>query len=125
MFFISKFFNINEGLNDGGTCFPDAYHYFIENQSKDKNLRLVHTIVNGQGPLEGIKFNHAFLVSKNKVIDPSQPKRKEFPKDLYFAVGGIDPKGKLYFEYSFEDTLEKVQESGTYGPWEKILFKYK
>jgi len=121
MTFIKEFITIFESANDGGTCYIDAYHYFMDNHSKDKKLKLVHTLVDGQGPLEGIRYNHAFLISGNTVIDPSQPKKKKFPKDLYYSIGNINTKNKDYFEYTFDEFIEKVNKFKTYGPWEKIL----
>ncbi len=116
--------DIFEGLTDAGTCYPDAYQYF-ESHYKDSKMRLVHTLVAGQGQLEGITYNHAFCVSGNKVIDPSQRGRTEFPKDLYYAIGGINEKSKYYFEYTHEEVLANVLETGVYGPWEKVLIKHK
>ena len=125
MTFIKEFVTIFESPANNGTCYVDAYRYFMDNYSKDKNLRLVHTLVDGQGALDGIRYNHAFLVSGNTVIDPSQPGRQKFPKNLYYTIGNINTKSKEYFEYTFDDVIKKSGQYGTYGPWEKVLLQNK
>ena len=106
--------------NQGGDCYVKAWDYF-QNNFKD-DLRLVHGLVTGQGPLEGIVYNHAWVEKGNKVIDPSQPRgRQEFPKDLYYKIGKI----KTVYKYNREEVAKKAVEYRTYGPWEKKLLKNK
>ena len=107
--------------NAGGDCYQQAYKYFQSNHYKDKNLKLVHGLVTGQGALEGVVYNHAWCENKNKVIDMTLPSK--FQKSLsvkeYFKIGKI----KTTFKYDFNEHLEKVLEFETYGPWEKTLLK--
>ena len=117
--------NLFEGKNATGTCYQDALHY-MEKHS-DKKLRLVHGLVTGQGPIEGIRYNHAWVEDGNEVIDPSLKELGRsvytFPKDLYYAIGNI--KEKTTFRYNHKEMVKKMLEIGTYGPWEKVLMDNK
>ena len=54
--------------NKHGDCFVVALHTFLENP---KRYVLVHGVVTGQGPLEGIEYCHAWVIddSNDIVID--------------------------------------------------------
>ena len=110
-----------EGKNDTGKCFVNAYDYMSANSSSKINL--VHGLVVGQGPIEGVLYNHAWIEKGNEVIDTALKaqgaKRYKFPKDLYYAVGQINPK--TVFKYTFKEMIENVLETEVYGPWAKIL----
>jgi len=109
--------------NKNGTCFKDSFNYLEVFSS----FKLVHGLVTGQGPIEGIIYNHAWIEDGNFVIDPSLKKagRKvyKFDKELYYAIGNI--QGKNTFSYSYEEASKKLSELKNYGPWEKVLMKNK
>ena len=115
-----------EKLTANGTCYEDALHYMQDNIGDDK-LRLVHGLVNGQGELSGIVYNHAWVESGNEVIDPSLKNQGrsnyKFPKPIYYAIGGM--REKTVFRYTHKEMSRKMLDVGTYGPWEKILIKNK
>ena len=106
-----------------GTCYVDAYKYISEN----RNLKLVHGLVTGQGDIEGIRYNHAWIEDGNTVIDASLKEQGrstyKFPKDLYYAIGQINPK--TTFRYTYKETVKKMYDTENYGPWEKVLMKNK
>ncbi|MCK5536358.1 MAG: hypothetical protein KAI79_05990 [Bacteroidales bacterium] len=114
---------LEKAFKTDGTCFVDAYKYMDTNHS----LTLVHGLVTGQGPIEGIVYNHAWVEDGNTVIDASLKEQGrdtyKFPKDLYYAIGNIQKK--TTFKYTYEEMVSKMVETENYGPWEKILNKNK
>jgi len=105
--------------NKGGDCYVKALHYM----QSDPSATLVHGLVDGQGPLEGITYNHAWCEKGGKIIDMTLPKsiQKSIPVELYYKIGNI----KTTYKYTYEEMLEKMEEFETYGPWEKVLLKNK
>jgi len=101
--------------NKNGDCYVVAYRYIMSHPK----VTLVHGLVHGQGALEGIVYNHAWIEDGNKIIDLTLPKKiqKSLSKDIYYAIGNI----KVTFKYTYKEVIEKSQEFGTYGPWEKKL----
>ena len=114
---------LNESLKADGVCYEASYQYF--NRNYKDGMKLVHGLVDGQGPLEGIRYNHAWIEFNGVVIDMTLPPKvqKSLPVVLYRSIGNISKKET--FEYSQMEVFEKVQEYKTYGPWEKILLKNK
>lgn len=109
---------ILEGIpskNKNGDCYVKAYRY----QESNPEVTLVHGLVAGQGPLAGIVYNHAWCEHNGKIIDMTlKPEvQKSLPIELYYAIGNI----KVFFKYNNEERIEKVLDSGVYGPWEKKL----
>jgi len=108
--------NILKGKNDGGTCYPDAYNWMIENAHKmGDSAKLAHATVTGTGGgIEGVEYGHAFILINNGfVIDVATGKEVGFPKDEYYRVGKVKDV-KLY---TFDEMLEVSMIKGTYGPW--------
>ena len=95
-------------LKVDGTCYVDAYHYM----DSHRNLTLVHGLVTGQGDIEGIRYNHAWVEDGDTVIDAALKGRGrdnyKFPKDLYYAIGDI--KSKTTFR-SPNTNMETVTET--------------
>ena len=98
-----------------GDCYP-AGGRLIMNFFGDKNHKLVHGMVNGQGSLEGMRYGHCWVESKDTVLDHSNGRKLEVPKQVYYALGKIDPKECKY--YSPEESAKWMVEDGTWGPWE-------
>lgn len=107
--------------NTGGDCYVKALQYMQANYKK--SLRLVHGLVRGQGALEGVVYNHAWVEDKNQIIDMTLPAKlqKSLDKDLYYAVGHI----KTTYSYTHKEMTKKMLDVGTYGPWEKKLLSNK
>ena len=106
-----------------GTCYVDAYQYMDDN----RKLKLVHGLVTGQGEIEGIRYNHAWVEDGNTVIDASLKAQGrsiyKIPKDLYYAIGNI--KEKTTFRYTYKEMVKKMFDTENYGPWESVLIKNK
>lgn len=96
----------------GGTCYPDAYNWMIENEHGD-SAKLAHATVTGTGGgIEGVEYGHAFILINNGfVIDVATG--KGFPKDEYYRVGKVKDV-KLY---TLDEMLRASLSSGHYGPW--------
>lgn len=104
-------------LKNGGTCYPDAYNWMIENEYNhgDNGAMLAHATVTGTGGgIEGVEYGHAFiLINNGYVIDVATGKEIGFPKDEYYRIGKVKDV-KLY---TFDEMLEVSMIKGTYGPW--------
>jgi|TARA_R110000823_G_scaffold280983_2_gene399146 hypothetical protein len=98
-----------------GDCYP-AGGRLIMNFFGDATHKLVHGMVNGQGALEGMRYGHCWVESKDTVLDHSNGRKLEVPKQVYYALGRIDPKECKY--YSPEECRKWMLEDGTWGPWE-------
>ena len=107
--------------NRNGDCFQTAWRTFYQNISSKPVL--VHGIITGQGPIEGIKYNHAWVEIGDVVIDKTIPMfAKGFPKDAYYRLAQAD-EDKI-FRYTAKEVAQKAQQFGTYGPWEDVLWQY-
>jgi len=107
-------------INKNGDCYVVSYRYISSHPSK--KIKLVHGLVTGQGALQGLVYNHAWIEEGNKVLDLTLPKKhQKMDKKVYYALGHI----KTTFEYNFQEVMEKSSDIGTYGPWEKVLLKNK
>ena len=86
-----------------------------------KRYTLVHGVVSGQGPLEGIEYCHAWVLDGDDVIDDTlPPDMRRIPADLYYSMGNIE----LTREYDWHDVAEMLDEYGTYGPWDDVFDPY-
>ena len=105
--------------NRNGDCFMAAGKYISDFafQSQEKTF-LVHGIVTGQGEIRGIRFLHAWVENNNMVIDKSNGKDLHIPKDLYYALGNINP-GEIV-KYTYSEAIEKMLNNGHYGPWDIV-----
>ena len=101
------------GIEDygGGNCFEVA----LLNATANPELDVVHGVVCGQGPLEGIAFPHAWNEWGGVVIDDSNGRSVEMPASAYYAIGNID-ESKV-FRYSYREAIEMAVDFETYGPW--------
>ncbi len=108
----------------GGTCYPDAYHWMMDNASTQDikpshnmgdSAKLAHATVTGTGGgIEGVEYGHAFiLINDGYVIDVATGKEVGFPKEEYYRVGNVKDV-KLY---TVNEMLQAALSSGHYGPW--------
>ena len=110
-----------------GDCYEAAANYILSignsmyggTPDAASNLRVVHAEVAGQGPLEGTTFGHGFVVdvAADMVIDKSNGRDLQLPRMLYYAIGGIEEIGN-YHEYTYDETVAKMFQTGHYGPWD-------
>lgn len=102
--------------NKHGNCYQVALETFLE---RPRSYILVHGVVSGQGPLEGIEYCHAWVLDGETVIDNTTRVRR-LPKDFYYALGHIE----ITREYNYKQVLDMIDKFGTYGPWDKVFDKY-
>ena len=102
-----------------GDCFEAAYKKLYEVFREHPEAKLVHAIVTGQGPIKGVQHGHAWVEIGNTVLDYSNGRTIEMPKQIYYAVGNVDPNNSdKYKTYSFKEMADISMDQGTYGPWE-------
>ena len=103
-------------LTEGkGDCYQ-AGGRLIMNFFGDKDHKLVHGMVSGQGALEGVRFGHCWVESKDTVLDHSNDQKRELPKDIYYLLGRIDPAECHY--YTPEEAAKKMSTIKHWGPWD-------
>ncbi len=78
-------------------------------------MRLVHGEVTGQGPIEGVKYGHAWVEDGGTVIDVSNGRDIRMSKAAYYALGGI---GDNVHKYNLAQFRRKVSKFGHWGPWD-------
>lgn len=104
--------------NKNGDCFQAAGKYIMDvslfDQSSD--CVLVHGIVTGQGMVKGIRFLHAWVEKGDLVIDKSNGRDLNVPKNLYYALGHINPQETV--RYTWKEAAHKMATTRNYGPWD-------
>ena len=103
---------LTEGMGD---CYQ-AGGRLIMNFFGDKRHKLVHGMVNGQGALEGKRYGHCWVESSNTVLDHSNGRKLEIPKNVYYALGRVKPSQCKY--YAPKEAAKFMSEKGHWGPWE-------
>ena len=103
---------LTEGMGD---CYQ-AGGRLIMNFFGDKRHKLVHGMVNGQGALEGKRYGHCWVESSNTVLDHSNGRKLEIPKNVYYALGRVKPGQCKY--YAPKEAAKFMSEKGHWGPWE-------
>ena len=100
-----------------GDCFRTAYRTFME-LNYDGNYRLVHAMIDGQGPVKGLRFVHAWVedLDNQVVIDNTLPEdRRILPIRFYYHIAHVDLKELE--GYSMDQVLDYSIKDQTYGPW--------
>ena len=115
-----------------GDCYEVHAKWMVDNFRKADEYVLVHAEVIGQGQLAGVPYGHCFLIHKatDTVRDMSNGRDLELPRVLYYHLGKIDQSeywddtmGRVsrtpkIYEYTREEVMEWMSETGTFGPWE-------
>ena len=102
-------------VEDKGDCYQ-AGGRLIMSFFGDKDHKLVHGMVSGQGALEGKRFGHCWVESRDTVLDHSNDKKLEIPKQIYYLMGRIDPAECHY--YTAEEAAKKMSTIKHWGPWD-------
>ena len=104
----------------------------LDNIREAEEYILVHAEVIGQGQLSGIPYGHCFLIHKatDIVHDRSNGRNIEMPREIYYLLGKID-QNRYYdddrgpvertpkiYEYTRDEAMKWMGETGTFGPWE-------
>lgn len=101
-----------------GDCFRISYRTFNKLWTNG-NYRLVQGMINGQGPVEGLRFVHAWVedLDKNLVIDNTLPEdKRSMPRGVYYYIAKVNPDELS--RYDSRQVYEMASEFKTYGPWE-------
>ena len=98
-----------------GDCYQVS-GLFMMNILGDKEHKLVHSMVDGQGPLKGVRFGHAWIEHNGRVIDNSNGTHKEFPKEIYYRLGNVRKEDTKY--YTPAETMKWLMKKKHWGPWE-------
>ena len=101
-----------------GDCYEAAGKYIMDKclfAGPNCDLILVHAEVTGQGPIQGLKHGHAFVLDGDTVIDRSNGRDVRLPKQVYYNLGNI---GDNLHEYTFKEFRRKVTEYRHWGPWD-------
>jgi len=103
--------------NMRGDCYEISGRYITDHCFMgEKDLLLVHGEVTGQGAIEGILYGHAWIEKGGLVIDKSNGRDLQLPKELYYALGRIEKT----FKYNCEEARKKILQYKHWGPWELI-----
>jgi len=102
----------------GGNCYEVAANYVVDNSLFSRGsaeMVLVHAEVTGQGPIDGLKYGHAWVEVGGIVIDNSNGNNIQLPVEVYYRMGQV---GSNIYKYTPEEVRRWMVDSGTYGPWE-------
>lgn len=115
-----------------GDCYEVHGRFMLNNFKEADEYTLVHAEVIGQGRLAGVPYGHCFLIHKatDTVMDMSNGRDMKLPRYVYYLLGKID-QSRYYddelglvertpkiFEYTREEAMNWMAETGTFGPWE-------
>ena len=107
-----------------GNCYESALVWFMEKHLRGQaaRYRLVHAEICGQGPLEGVRYGHAWIldVERDVVIDKSNGNDLEWPREKYESAARVSLAGDNKHEYEWKEAREKILEVGHYGPWDLV-----
>ena len=112
-----------------GDCYESSILSFMGNSwtefglpDERKKWTLVHTMCRGGGPIEGVRFGHAFLLNREMglVIDVANGKGGLLPSHRYFKIGDVDPDKYPFHEYTYPEMVAEMLAHETYGPWGEV-----
>lgn len=115
-----------------GNCYEVHGRFMMDNFREAGEYILVHAEVMGQGQLAGVPYGHCFLIHKatDTVHDLSNGRDLKMPRVIYYHLGKIDQSqywddelGRVertpkIFEYTQQEVMKWMSETGTFGPWE-------
>lgn len=117
-------------MSEDGDCFSVAWRIVFD--SDDPTVRLVHAVVTGQGPIDGVRYDHAWVerieaidasslgvgeVGLPVAVDRSSGKDVELPAALYRTVAAADD----IHEYTRDEAMVLALSTGHYGPWHEAV----
>ena len=93
-----------------GDCYEAAAKLLYAHRSCS-GIVLVHGTVMGQGPIAGIRYEHAWIEIGDVVLDPSNGRFVCARKADYYAVGEInEPVARYAFEEAAPTQRERKPE---------------
>lgn len=100
-----------------GDCFEVAANLALAFDSE--NVRLCHGWVTGQGPLDGVRFEHGWVeLGDGVVIDVSNGREWAGPKWVYYHAGQISEAEVR--RYTPTEARVHMLRTSHYGPWEDL-----
>ena len=99
-----------------GDCFQVSADYIVEHPEQS-DLLLVHALVRGQGPIEGVTYSHGWIEKGDTVISVLQGSYTEIPKELYYVVGQV--KMETVVKYNRKQAMDMLLKHELYGPWDE------
>jgi len=107
-----------------GNCYESAFSFFMERHlhGEADRFRLVHAEICGQGPMEGVRYGHAWIldVERDVVIDKSNGNDLEWPRAMYESVARVALAGDNKHEYDWLEARERILAFEHYGPWDLV-----
>lgn len=106
-----------------GDCYEAAGNYLMRlGQEQRESHKLVHGVVSGTGPLEGRRFDHAWVETSAgpiiKVIDRSNGGNVVVSRMAYYLAGHVDPDECGY--YTHREAMAEMTRTEHFGPWEDL-----
>ena len=108
-----------------GNCYEEAAKYFLYGCKADDKA-LVHAVVTGQGPVEGIRYGHAFVtytgINGEKVvyIENLGGQVTEMNYEKYKKIGEINDEEIVVYP-DMSSVLRKLLETEHWGPWDQKI----
>lgn len=109
-----------------GDCFAKAVEVARRLDDGKSEVSIVHGIPLGRGPIEGLRYWHAWVevidtlefpdgttVRSAMVIDESNGLKVTMPPGLYYRMGEIEDA----WRWSLDAAAEEMLHCGHYGPW--------
>lgn len=103
-----------------GNCYRAAFDALLDGRTPPGSV-LVHGEATGQGPIEDVRFGHAWVEHGDLVYEFSNGLDLVLSAHLYYAVGQIVEEvygQRKLFRYTVNEARNWALETGHYGPWE-------
>jgi hypothetical protein len=96
-----------------GDCFKAAAE-FVMGGTQDEPLTLVHGTVLGSGPIQGIRFTHAWVELGDHVYEVANGRCDRMRAELYYRMGRVENVRR----YTVAEVLTETLRTGHWGPWD-------
>ena len=100
-----------------GECFNKTADYALDHWDESDDVKIIHGLIIGQGPIEGILHGHAWLQKGDQVIDLEN--NISLDVSTYEALAQI----KYKKEYTIKEALKAMSEAGHKGPWDRKILE--
>jgi hypothetical protein len=96
-----------------GDCFKAAAE-FVLGGTRDEPLTLVHGTVLGTGPIQDIRFTHAWVELGDHVYEVANGHCVRMRAELYYRMGRVENVRR----YTVTEALVEMLRTGHWGPWD-------
>jgi hypothetical protein len=97
-----------------GDCYRAAARLILDNDLPPE-ARLAHGMVDGQGPLTGCRFGHAWVELGDVVLDHLNGRTIAVRAEEYYRIGRM--REEEIKRYTREETARLVLKHEHWGPW--------